>query len=180
MVQPSATAVPPEELSSSTPTRSLVTLVGHPTEGHLNNLQPRITPTPTSTDCPPNTLVVKLSTTLIIPDYSRFFAPTDIQTFLPTYTALADGSLLTPPFNRDIADSNLSLLVTGALAIVFARNIIVSGDYVRRGKVKKRFLFYVLFLSQILSPIAFVPVILSYFSQTLHCTAYDLIIILPI
>uniref|UniRef100_A0A8H8CQM9 Uncharacterized protein n=1 Tax=Psilocybe cubensis TaxID=181762 RepID=A0A8H8CQM9_PSICU len=170
MVQPSATVVPPEVLSSATPTRSLPTLVGYPSQGHYNNLQPRITPTPTST-CPPNALVVQLSTTLLIPDYSRFFAPTNIETFSPSYTALADGSLLTPPFNRDITDSNLSLLVTGALAIIFARNIIVSGDYVRRGKVKKRFLFYVLFLSQILSPIAFIPVILSYFSQSLHCTA---------
>jgi hypothetical protein len=54
--------------------------------------------------------------------------------------------------------------------MVFVRNIIVSGDYIRRGKVKKKTLFHVLFLSQILAPITFIPNIMSYFTQRLNCT----------
>lgn len=123
-----------------------------------------------SSSCSINTLVVQLSTALVITDYNRFYAPTPIQAFVPSYTSISDGSLLTPPYSQDIIDSNLSLLVTGALAVVFTRNIIVSGDYLRRGRVKKRSLFYVLFLSQILAPLAFIPVILSYFNRRLHCT----------
>lgn len=139
-----------------------------PTQLPLTALWPRAEPT--SSSCSTNTLVVQLSTALVIPDYNRFYAPTPIESFVPSYTSVPDGSLITPPYTQDILDSNLSLLVTGALAMVFTRNIIVSGDYLRRGKVKKRSLFYVLFLSQILSPLAFIPVISSYFSHRLHCT----------
>ncbi|KDR85136.1 hypothetical protein GALMADRAFT_233779 [Galerina marginata CBS 339.88] len=169
MHPPSATFLSREDRSSSKPTRSSASTVATPTDVHFNILQPRITPSPTSS-CPPNTLIVQLSTTLVIPDFNLFYAPSAIDSFFPTYTALADGSLITPPFNQDQLDANLSLLVTGALAMVFARNIVVSGDYIRRGKVKKKTLFHVLFLSQILAPVAFIPIIMSYFSQRMHCT----------
>ncbi|KAF8912805.1 hypothetical protein CPB84DRAFT_464036 [Gymnopilus junonius] len=149
-------------------TRNSASEVANPTPVHLNILQPRITPSPTS--CPPNTLVVQLTTTLVISNFNLFYAPTSIQSFYPTYTALADGSLVTTPFNQDQVDANLSLFVMGALAMVFARNILVSGDYIRRGKVKKKTLFHVLFLSQMLAPIAFIPMVLSYYTQRLNCT----------
>lgn len=155
-------------MSSTRPPGQLASDVANPTATHLDILLPRTTPSPTS--CPPNTLVVQLSTTLVISNFDLFYAPTAIQSFYPTYTALADGSLVTTPFNQDQIDANLSLFVTGALAVVFARNIFVSGDYIRRGKVKKKTLFHVLFLSQMLAPIAFIPIVLSYYTQRLNCT----------
>lgn len=151
-----------EAAASATPT------VYRPTLVHQNILQPRITPAPTS--CPPNILVVQLSTALVIPDYNTFYSPTPIQSFTPTYTALPDGSLLTPAFLHDQLDANLSLFITGVLAMLFVRNILLSGDYLRRNTVKKKKLFYALFFSQILAPVAFVPVVLSYFSQRMSCT----------
>ncbi|PPQ67352.1 hypothetical protein CVT24_011535 [Panaeolus cyanescens] len=138
----------------------------------VNNvvLQPRITDPPSSSTCPPNTLLIEISTTLPVTDFARFYSPNSIETFEPSYVPLEDGSLITPPFQQDLVDANLSLLVTGALAMLFLRNIIVSGDYLRRGKVKKKILFYVLFASQILAPVGLIPVIVSYFNQTVNCT----------
>ncbi|KAF9015302.1 hypothetical protein BDQ17DRAFT_1229006 [Cyathus striatus] len=126
--------------------------------------------TPSSICCPPNEVVIHLSTTLVIPDYKRYWEPTPIPSFQPTYLALDDGSLVTSPFTQDLWNANLSLLVTGALAMLFTRNIFVSADYIRRGKVKRKALFYILFLSQILAPVSLVPVILSYFYKWTDCT----------
>jgi hypothetical protein len=130
-------------------------------------LLPRITPSPT--ECPPNKLVVQLSTAIIIPDFNAFYAPASIEAFVPIYSTLPDGSLLTTPFNDDLRDANVGLLIMGALMMVFARNILVSGDYIRRGKVKKKMLFYVLFLSQILAPVSLAPIILTYFNEKISC-----------
>lgn len=150
-------------LPSATPTPPLITeFLPTPTQ-----LLPRFTSA--TTPCP-NALVVQLSTQVYIPNYTTFFAPTPIQSFVPTYTTLADGSLLTPAFLRDQRDANLSLFIIGLLAMLFTRNIFVSGDYLRRNTVKKKKLFYTLFLSQILAPVAFIPVVMSYFTQKMSCS----------
>lgn len=129
-------------------------------------LQPRVNQV---SGCCANKVVINLSTALVIPDYSLYYNG-PAESFQPTYYALDDGSLITPPFIEDLAGANVSLLVTGMLTMLFVRNIIVSGDYLRRGKVKNKTLFYVLFLSQILAPVSLVPLIMSYFNQFLNCT----------
>lgn len=134
----------------------------------LVSLQPRITPAPTP--CSPDTLVVHLSTTVVIPDFTAYYGPASIETFVPTYSSSPDGSLISSSFQQDLMDANIGLLVMGALAMVFTRNIIVSGDYIRRGRVKKKVLFYVLFLSQILAPVSLGPVIASSLGQDTSCT----------
>lgn len=123
-----------------------------------------------SSSCP-NKVVIHLSTAVVLPNYSLFYND-PISLFQPKYQALDDGSLITPPFMEDLAGSNLSLLVTGFIAMVFVRNIIVSGDYLRRGKVKNKTLFYILFLSQLLGPVSIAPILVSYFDQALDCTVY--------
>ncbi|KAG6846007.1 hypothetical protein H0H87_011055 [Tephrocybe sp. NHM501043] len=120
--------------------------------------------------CCANKVIINLSTALVIPDYSLYYSG-PLDSFQPSFYALDDGSLITPPFVEDLSDANLSLLVNGMLTMLFIRNIIVSGDYLRRVRVKKKTLFYVLFLSQILAPIGLIPVIMSSFSQALNCTA---------
>lgn len=127
-----------------------------------------LSPTPTPC-CQRKEVVVVISTTLLIPDYYRYY-DTPLDSFRPRYFALADGSLITSPFIHDLRSANLSLLVTGILAMLFARNIIVSGDYIRRGKVKKKGLFWMLFLSQLVAPASFIPRILPYFNQFMACT----------
>ncbi|KAF9475613.1 hypothetical protein BDN70DRAFT_883492 [Pholiota conissans] len=158
---------PQNKESNFSATRSSVSVDPTPTPVLPNILEPQITPSPTN--CPPNKLVVQLSTTIVIPDFNTFYAPASIEAFVPIYYTLPDGSLLTEPFNSDLRDANVGLLIMGALTMVFARNIFVSGDYIRRGKVKKKMLFYVLFLSQILAPVSLAPIILTYFSQKISC-----------
>lgn len=150
------------------PSRTFDSSVSLPTIfSNVQLLQPRADPSVPG--CCPNKVVINLSTALVIPDYSLYY-DTPIESFQPQFYALNDGSLVAPPFFQDLAGANVSLLVTGMLAMLFVRNMLVSGDYIRRGKVKKKTLFYVLFLSQILAPISLVPVILSYFNEFLNCT----------
>ncbi|KAF5377674.1 hypothetical protein D9615_005278 [Tricholomella constricta] len=129
-------------------------------------LQPRVNQI---SGCCANKVIINLSTALVIPDYSLYYKG-PIESFQPTFFALNDGSLVAPPFVNDLSGANLSLLVIGMLTMLFVRNIIVSGDYVRRVKVKRKILFYVLFLSQMLAPVSLIPVIMSSFNQTLDCT----------
>lgn len=133
-------------------------------------LLPRITSAPSLACCTPNEVVVELATALIIPDYSRFY-DTPIQSFHPTYHALDDGSLVAPPYTQDLLSANANLLINGMLVMLFARNILVSCDYIQRCNVKRKSLFYILLLSQLLAPISLIPVILSFFNQHLNCTA---------
>ncbi|KAJ6627130.1 hypothetical protein B0H10DRAFT_1995557 [Mycena sp. CBHHK59/15] len=136
-----------------------------------HQLAPRVTPPATYGE--PNEVVIDLTTTLLIPDYARFYdAP--ILAFQPAYVALPDGSLATTTFMDDLARSYLSLLVTGMLATLFLRNILVSFDYIRRGKMKRKTLFYLLLCSQLLA-LGLVPLLTSYFSQRLNCTMVMLV-----
>lgn len=149
-------------------------------------LAPRITPSPAC--CEPNEVVIEISTTVLVPDYARYY-DTPILTFQPSYLALPDGSLFTVPFMEDLSRSYLSLLVTAMLATLFLRNIIVSFDYLRRAKMKRRMLFYLLLCSQLLSvsilslrssissiltpfQLGLVPLLVSFFNSRLDCTAY--------
>ncbi|KAG6836808.1 hypothetical protein H0H93_002830 [Arthromyces matolae] len=120
--------------------------------------------------CCANKVIINLSTSLVIPDYSLYYSG-PLESFQPSFYGLDDGSLVAPPFVEDLSGANLSLLVNGILIMLFIRNIVVSGDYLRRVKIKKKTLFYILFLSQILAPISLIPVIASSFSQSLNCTA---------
>lgn len=132
----------------------------------LHLLLPRITPSPT--DCP-NEVVVELTTTLLIPDYSRYY-DTPIRQFQPSYTTLLDGSLVTKPFMDDLTNANINLLVTGILTMLFARNLFVSGDYIRRAKVKSKGLFYLLFASQLAASVSLIPIVVSSFVPSTNCT----------
>ncbi|KAF8078473.1 hypothetical protein FPV67DRAFT_1648275 [Lyophyllum atratum] len=149
------------------PSRTLPSALPGPTVfSNSRLLQP---PVNQISGCCANKVIINLSTALVIPDYSLYYAA-PIESFQPTFFALADGSLLAPPFLDDLNGANISLLVNGMLTMLFVRNIFVSGDYLRRGKVKRKTLFYILFLSQILAPISLVPVIMSSFNQSINCT----------
>ncbi|KAF6766336.1 hypothetical protein DFP72DRAFT_866216 [Ephemerocybe angulata] len=119
---------------------------------------------------PCNEVVFQVSTAVIV-KYGAYYPSIPIESFRAEYRALPDGSLISPPFDEDLQSAHLSLLIIGCLAAVFLRNIYVSFDYVRRGKVKKKTLFYVLLASQLFGPLSLFPVILSYFIQRVNCTA---------
>ncbi|KAJ2919001.1 hypothetical protein MD484_g1403, partial [Candolleomyces efflorescens] len=130
-------------------------------------LQPVVTPAPT----PCHEVVIQLSTALVV-KYDEFYPNTPIESFQPAYRALSDGSLISPPLDEEQRSANLSLLVIGALAAVFLRNIYASADYIHRGKVKKKTLFYLLLASQLLAPVSLTPIIVSFFTESVNCTVY--------
>jgi hypothetical protein len=130
--------------------------------------EPTPSPVLSNVQLEPNQVVVQLTTSLVIPNYARFY-DTPIQQFQPTYFSLDDGSVITKAFMDDLANANRNLLFTGILTMLFARNLFVSGDYIRRAKVKRKILFYVLFVSQLLACVSLVPSIVSEFDLSTNC-----------
>ncbi|KAK0456204.1 hypothetical protein EV421DRAFT_1750978 [Armillaria borealis] len=136
-----------------------------PSDSHV--LLPRVTAA--SSCCSPNEVVIALTTTLIIPDYARYYdAP--IAQFIPSYQALGDGSLVSQPLMDDLRLGFVGTLVAGMLIALFTRNLFVSGDYMRRAKVKSKILFYTLFVSQLLGAFTLIPSIISEFDSAFDCT----------
>ncbi|KZT30370.1 hypothetical protein NEOLEDRAFT_1173810 [Neolentinus lepideus HHB14362 ss-1] len=113
-------------------------------------------------------VVVGLSTTFSLTPY----VPPSISSYRPIYSALPDGSFVTPTFLESMGRANGLLFALGAFIAFFIRNIIVSISYVRRGRVKHKYLFYALLVSQILGPVGLVPLIVSYF-KPLDCTVVN-------
>jgi hypothetical protein len=113
-------------------------------------------------------VVVALSTAISIPDYHRFYDQ-PIREFRPVYRAFPDGSLAAPPLLDDITASYALLLFIGALIMLFLRNTIVSADYIRRGRVKYKALFYVLLVSQLMGFVTFVLSATTYFTDDVNC-----------
>jgi hypothetical protein len=133
---------------------------------------PTAAPTPPpSACCSPSAdqVVVHLSTTFTISDYHRYY-DSPIQSFTPTYDTLPDGSLVTPPYLHSLKNTYSNLIFLSVLTAVFFRNILVSGDYIWRGKVKKKSLFYLLFASQLLGPVDLLPSLISYTHDSVNCT----------
>ncbi|KAG6381319.1 hypothetical protein JVT61DRAFT_5727 [Boletus reticuloceps] len=117
----------------------------------------------------PSQVVVALSTHITISDFATFYPHTSPNSFQPAYASLADGSLVAPPFHHDLAVNNALLLITGCLLSIFLRNASKAAIYLWRGKIKKKGLLYTLFLSQLLGPIAIIPIILAQFNTSVNC-----------
>ncbi|TDL28409.1 hypothetical protein BD410DRAFT_824164 [Rickenella mellea] len=122
----------------------------------------------------PTPVVISLTTHISIPDFPRFYS-VPVQSFSPTYFARPDGSLMAPPMIQDMRRTNAAMLVLGALLMLSARNILVSTDYIRRGRVKYKMLFYVLLLSQLFPPVSFCTFIFSYFVRHISCRIVSMV-----
>jgi hypothetical protein len=133
-------------------------------------LLPRFTDPP-ALSCTPNEVVIQLTTTLVIPDYSKYYE-TPISQFSPTYTALPDGSLLTPPYRAEFHAANANLLIVGMLLMFFLRNVFVTGNFIRRARVKSKYLFHVLFASQLAGLAALIPFLVARFTAGMTCRTY--------
>ncbi|KAI9572832.1 hypothetical protein HD554DRAFT_1374334 [Boletus coccyginus] len=125
--------------------------------------------TPRARPSQPSPVVVHLSTALTISDFPAFYPDADPDAFRPIYYALPDGSLLAPPLRRDLTTNSVLLLITGCLLSVFLRNLGMAAIYLCRGKIKKKGLLYTIFLSQLLGPIAIIPIIVAQFTTSANC-----------
>ena len=87
-------------------------------------LQPRAGADASCTSRSQNDLVVAISSQVLISDYSHYYHATPIAQFHMSYTQVADGSLLAPPFTNEIRESNWFLLFVGMMLMLFLRNAV--------------------------------------------------------
>ncbi|KAF8922399.1 hypothetical protein CPB85DRAFT_45797 [Mucidula mucida] len=142
-----------------------------PVQFDTQQVFPRFTAPPPLSCCAPNEVVIALTTTVVIPDYARYYHHIPISDFAPAYIALGDGSLVTQPYIENQHATTVAALLVGSIGALFARNAVVSGDYLRRANVKKKVLFYILFASQLMGVLTAIPLIVGLFDRTVNCTA---------
>lgn len=87
----------------------------------------------------------------------------------PLYRLLADGSRIAPSFLDDLETTYLALIFMASLFTVFARNITLSLAYLWSGTIRKKSLFYTLFLSQLLAPLSILSLLIAQFHPSLDC-----------
>lgn len=85
------------------------------------------------------------------------------------YRLLADGSFVAPPFFDDLETTYLALVIMASLFTVFTRNITLSAAFLCSGTIRKKSLFYTLFLSQLLAPVSILSLLIAQFHPTLDC-----------
>lgn len=124
-------------------------------------------PSPQTASPTPTQLVIPLVTTITIP--SRYYTQSGFQ---PDYHLLQDGSLITETYRQELQQSYYALLLFSMITVLFFRNIIVSAGYLRRGRIKRKFLFYLLFASQLLGPVALIPILVGFFYPGVDCNLY--------
>ncbi|KAI0274625.1 hypothetical protein BC834DRAFT_848964 [Gloeopeniophorella convolvens] len=135
----------------------------------LPALLPTPSPSPSASTCDLDVVVVQLTTTLIIPNFHRYYDE-PIGSFRPSYVSLPDGSLVASPLVEDAKEAATLLLLLGAYVMLIVRNIFISSGYLRRMKVEKKGLFYILFASQVMALAPWTTWVLGFFSQTVDCT----------
>ncbi|KAG9095563.1 hypothetical protein FS749_010218 [Ceratobasidium sp. UAMH 11750] len=130
-----------------------------------------------ATTVPPNTrtfAIVPLTTTLTINVFPSP-RPTDLNAYLPPYAVIPDGSLITPLYHESSVHEHMRIFITGALFMLFVRNILVAIDYLRRTKSRDRTLFWLLLFSQMWGPVRFIPITAGFFSSATDCRAIQII-----
>ncbi|THU91757.1 hypothetical protein K435DRAFT_224676 [Dendrothele bispora CBS 962.96] len=127
------------------------------------------TPIPTQSCCP-SAVVLQIQTAVLIPDYNRFYDEPP-SNFDPHYIPIADGSLVTPVFANDLAYAYRLLLLLGLLAMLFFSNLVASVSHLGRARTCSKMLFRTLVISQFLAFASVMPVIFSFFLDSVDCTA---------
>ena len=138
-----------------------------PTEGTTSMF-----PLPTTTTSP---YILPLSTSIAILVFPPSLTASTSPSYMPTYRALPDGSLLTPLYTEDLNKSNARLFGGSALLTLFIINIWIAATFLRRAQlssIKDKSLFYLLLASQVMGPAAFASLLVPFFSRSANCTVY--------
>ncbi|KAL5534455.1 hypothetical protein ACEPAG_917 [Sanghuangporus baumii] len=117
----------------------------------------------------PNEVLLRISTTVLIPDYSSFYTATPISQFRMDYTPFPDGSLIAPPYISEIRRGDWTLLFSGMMLMLFIATSVVAADYIRRVKVKHKVLFYELLISQLCGVVAFAITAATILASNINC-----------
>lgn len=130
------------------------------------------TPTPQRPPLGPSTcvdsVVVDLRTTVTINHFHQYYDG-PIDTFTPSYVALADGSLVNPPLLDDLKATCVKLAVLSALFMFFLINALTATRYLYRRLVKNKTLFYLLLTSQTFGVIAMIAMLIPFFNTAANC-----------
>ncbi|KAF8587262.1 hypothetical protein K439DRAFT_832018 [Ramaria rubella] len=118
---------------------------------------------------PQMVIVFPLTTTITISSLPTPL-PTALVSFIPSYNARSDGSLITFQYMQEVSDANVQIFIVGSLLMLFTRNAIVSIEYLYRSRSKDKTLFYLLLASQLLGPACFISLAVSYLTTKVNCT----------
>lgn len=101
--------------------------------------------------------------------------PSSTPPISSNFTRLPDGSSLTSLYTEDLAISNARLFGGSALLTLFIINVWIAITFLRRAQlsfIKDKTLFYLLLASQVMGPVAFVSLLVPFFSRSANCTTY--------
>ncbi|CAE7071487.1 unnamed protein product [Rhizoctonia solani] len=118
--------------------------------------------------------IIPFTTTLTVDTFPTP-RPVDLDAYLPSYSAKGDGSLITPLYAESATNEHIRIFITGALLMLFIRNIFASIDYLRRTSSRDRTLFWLLLVSQLWGPVRFIPVAAGFFNRTADCKAIQIV-----
>lgn len=124
--------------------------------------------TPSQSQPTSNAVLIELRATVLIPDYTLYYKG-PLQSFVPRYHALADGSLVATPFITDVRGANVVLALLGVSVMFFTVNTCTVIQYLRRSRIRKMFLFYLLLSSQVLGATAMLTQMSTFFDQFANC-----------
>jgi hypothetical protein len=142
------------------------------------NSQPNEGPTlmfPSPTTTASAVYILPLSTSIPIRIFPPSITASTDPSYIPTYHALPDGSLLTPLYTKDLFESNARLLGGSALLTLFIINVLIATTFLHRAQlssIKDKSLFYLLLASQIMGPVAFASLLVPFFTPSANCTMY--------
>lgn len=144
-------------------------------------------PTITGTLLPPDTqgglsgpklaIAVPLHTTLIVDVFPNPI-PSPIYSYRPAWKSTDDGSVISGVYRQASNSDHGRIVLMGFLLAIFVRNVLVSIDYLRRGRARDKTLFYLLLASQLWGPVAFTAIIVGILSPTASCTAYVRLVVI--
>ncbi|CAE6412198.1 unnamed protein product [Rhizoctonia solani] len=169
------TLLPSENMSTALPSATPVTTTILTTlpNGEVSSIV-------TATMLPPLTTatrtvgIIPFTTTLTVDTFPSP-RPANLDAYLPAYAAYGDGSLVTPLYTQSSTNEHIRIFITGALLMLFIRNIFASIDYLRRTSSRDRTLFWLLLISQMWGPVRFIPIAAGFFSKATDCRAIQII-----
>ncbi|KAF8605028.1 hypothetical protein BDV93DRAFT_71247 [Ceratobasidium sp. AG-I] len=173
LTTPAPQDVVPSPSPSATPmTTAVLTTLSN---GDISSFMMTTTIPPSQPTAGPRTFGIIPFTTTLTVDVFPSPRPTDLNAYLPAYAAIPDGSLVTPLYLESSMREHIRIFITGALLMLFLRNIVASIDYLRRTKSRDRTLFWLLLFSQMWGPVRFIPIAAGFFSKATDCRAIQII-----
>ncbi|CUA77491.1 hypothetical protein RSOLAG22IIIB_02506 [Rhizoctonia solani] len=169
------TSLPLEKMSTAFPSATPVTTTILTTlpNGEVSTIVTATMLPPLSTATP--TVGIYPFTTTLTVNIFPTPRPADLNAYLPSYTAEGDGSLITPLYVQSSTNEHIRIFITGALLMLFIRNIFASIDYLRRTSSRDRTLFWLLLISQLWGPVRFIPVAAGFFNRTADCKSIQIV-----